>query len=76
MKKKRRFVLRFMDMTGKTSAIFGPANRSAINASTNHIKTSPEAKTASSLASRTWDVRATSTGEHYAVELPKEDPIP
>lgn len=75
MKKKRRFVHRFMEITGKTSAIFGPANRSALNGPEGHAKISSEAKEASSTASQTWEVKTTSAGEHYVIEIPKEDSV-
>lgn len=70
MKKKRNLLGRFMQLTWKTSAILGPANRSNPNPSGKHRQPTAEEKRFEELSAKTWQVKTTSSGEHYAVEIP------
>lgn len=69
MKSKKNFVQYFMNLTWKTSAILGPANRSLPDPQGKHRKPTPEEEAVLENAVNTWEVKTTSTGEHYAVEI-------
>jgi hypothetical protein len=73
MEKNRVFLKRFMRVTGLTSYVLGPAQRSNLAPMGKHRIPSEEEVEAEELASKTWEVFTTTTGERYAVDLPHDD---
>lgn len=68
MKHKESFVQRFMRITGKTSAILGPANRSDIEHHGKHRKLSAEEVERHERADKEWEVIKTESGRQYLID--------
>jgi hypothetical protein len=68
MQKKKRFVERFMEVTGKTSAFLGPANRSPMESKGKHRLPNEEEQALMKYTDSTWELHTTPEGEHYVVE--------
>lgn len=75
MQEKKRFVERFMEVTGKTALVLGPANRAPVESRGKHRLPDAEEQAVTQYIESNWEVYATTEGEHYVVDKPSTGTI-
>lgn len=68
MQEKKRFVERFMEITGKTAFLLGPASRLPLENKGKHRLPTEEEKSLIDYTESTWEIHTTPEGEHYVIE--------